>query len=171
MSNRVAVGLLLSVLLSPVFAAEPPAASTHPTGPQEVRVIVVIHDIPSYLDRLNETVKLAKQGEYGKLSKHDRERIDVARSRILSILGDLKDDSSLTDDQRREVFNEQELIAGILRSDDDNRIVCTHEPQTGTRLPGPQECLTVGQRKARSAQARDATRAIQDKGLLGGVAQ
>jgi hypothetical protein len=175
MSSRTFAALLLSLFFSTfatmAAASDPPAADAHPSGPQEVRRIALIGDIPSYLERLNETVRLAKKGEFGKLSKHDKERIEVAQSLIVSILGERTDDSGLTEEKRLEVFNAQEEINAIVRADDLNRIVCTREQATGSRLPAVQECLTVGQRKARAAQARDATRDIQDRGLLGGTAQ
>ena len=172
MSGRSLIALLLTLSLSPLasMAADAPAAANHATGPQDVRRIELMHDIPAYLDRLNETVMMAKKGEYGRLSRHDKERVEAAQSQITLILRDRTDDSGLTEDQRLEIFNAQELIAGILRADEDNRIVCTHEQVTGTRLTSS-ECLTVGQRKARAAHAREEVQKIQDKGLLGGVAQ
>lgn len=174
MSSRTFTGVFLSLFFSAfatmAAASDPPAPAEHATGPQEVRRIAVIHDIPAYLDRLNDTVKMAKKGEYGRLSRRDKDRIEAAQSQIVAILRDRTDDSGLTDEQRLEIFNSQELIAGIVREDEDNRIVCTHEQATGTRLT-TQECLTVGQRKVRAAHAREAVQNAQDKSLLGGVAQ
>jgi hypothetical protein len=151
MLNRFAVALFLSVLLSPIAATESQSNS---------RRIERIDDIPAYLDRLHQTIQLAKAGEYGKVKDQDMDRISVAAGHIENVLRDRKDDAGLSDEQRLELFNAQETISSILRDDEDNRIVCTREKGTGTRLTA-KECMTVGQRKARAEQARESAKQMQ----------
>jgi hypothetical protein len=150
MLNRFAVVLFLSVLLSPVAATESQSNS---------RRIERIDNIPVYIDRLHQTVQLARAGEYGKVKDEDMDRISVAAGHIENVLRDRKDDSGLSEEQRLELFNAQETISSILRDDEDSRIVCTREKGTGTRLTA-KECMTVGQRKARAEQAREAASSL-----------
>ena len=144
------------------------AADDPANGQKNVRRIERIADIPSYLERLHQTVAMAKKGDHGSVKKRDMDRILVAEGQIESILHDRSDDSGLTEDQRLELFNSQEIISAVLRDNDDARIVCTRLPGNGTRLT-QKECLTVGQRKARAAQARDAVGSLKQEGSIGCV--
>jgi hypothetical protein len=165
---KTAVALLFAVASIDAYAAEAGNADGSNAPKSDVRRIARIRDIPAYLDKLNHTVQMAKSGDYGKIKKKDMERVEIAQSRIQSILQGRTDDSGLTDEDRLELLNQQETISAVIRDNDDSRIVCTRAPGTGSRLT-EKECLTVGQRKARAEHAREATDEIRRNGGMGCV--
>lgn len=112
------------------------------------------------LEEIDLSLQLAREGGYGRLKRGDTARLEKARERIDQLLAGHADPAELPAEARLEVHNAQQLIAGILKRDDKDRVVCKREPILGSRVAGT-ECLTVGQREARTRQSRENTDFVQ----------
>lgn len=159
MSSRIAVALFLSVLFLPAVASEP--ASPGQAGANvSARSSVRIDDVRAYLDRVRNVIALARAGEYGRIKSSDLNRAVAAKEKIEMLLSNRSDTNGLSDEQQLELVNAQETIKSVVQADDKNRVVCTRSVGLGSRLPA-RECMTVGQREARAASAREATNDLQ----------
>lgn len=100
--------------------------------------------------------KALDDGEtYGEISSTERREVLAALARIQKALGPTGDAGRLSERQKLQVFNDQELINNILtRADKDNRLVCRREKKTGTHMASNQ-CLTVAERERAAEHARD----------------
>ena len=92
---------------------------------------------------------------YGEISATERREVLAALARIQKALGPSGDAGRLSERQKLQVFNDQELINNILtRADKDSRLVCRREKKTGTHMASNQ-CLTVAERERAAEHARD----------------
>ena len=121
-----------------------PAASSAPA----------IVDAKAFIAEIDNSIRLARSGEYGRMTPGRLARMSSARNKIVALLKDHASATDLEDEDRVEVYNQQEIILSAMRSADKDRIVCKRVAAIGTRL-AQTECMTVGQREARAKRARE----------------
>jgi hypothetical protein len=118
-------------------------------------------NMAKYIGEIDRAIAMAKEGGYGKLERGSEARLAAAREEIGRILKDVSDPRTLPPDQRIALFNAHQTIEAVINKQDKDRVVCTRERKTGSRL-GTTECLTVGEREERAkisqAMARDQQR-------------
>jgi hypothetical protein len=117
-----------------------------------------------FLLEVDQTLSMARDGEYGTISHDDLQRLDVAHLTIVRLLDGYDNARHLQADERIALFNAQELIRSIVRNDEKGRVVCKRVAGTGTRLARA-ECLTVIERELRAQTARRELLRIQHGNL------
>lgn len=113
-----------------------------------------IEDVDKYVLEVKDVVELAIQGEYGRVRRGDKERLEASRDLIARLLDGKTSARELPLQSRIELYNAQEVITSIVRSDDKSRVVCRRVANTGTRIPTT-ECLTIAERERRARGARE----------------
>lgn len=111
-------------------------------------------DAKAFVAEIDNSIRLARSGEYGRMTPGRLARMTVARNKIAALLKDHATATELKDEDRVEVYNQQEIILSAMRSADKDRIVCKRVAAIGTRL-AQTECMTIGQREARAKRARE----------------
>ena len=146
-------GLLLVVLLAPVVAvakpAEPPLQASIPFQVQQQKV------------------RADLQGDevYREISPADRGRVIEALERMSQAIGAGTADA-LPVEKKVAVFNDQELINGILtKARDDSRLVCKREKRVGSQMPTT-SCLTVAERDRMRRESEQHVRQAQDGKII-----
>ncbi len=102
---------------------------------------------------VDQTLAMARDGEYGSISHDDLQRLDIAHLTMVRLLDGYDNARHLQVDERIALFNAQELIKAIVRNDEKGRIVCKRVSGTGTRLARA-DCLTVSERELRAQTAQ-----------------
>jgi hypothetical protein len=115
-----------------------------------------IRDADAFIEEIEDSVAMARAGEYGRLKRGTVVRIEMARDKIIKLLDGHASALDLPPEDRIELYNAQEVIVAAIRSDDKNRTVCKREMTTGSRLPTT-ECMTVAEREARKRNAAENT--------------
>lgn len=101
---------------------------------------------------------LADGKTYSEISSKDRAEVAAAISRISGAIGSASTVEELSEADRIAVFNDQEVINGILtKARRDSRVVCTHEKKVGSHR-STARCLTVAERERAREQSQDALR-------------
>lgn len=152
--KRLALLLLLAVYGS---------ASAIPQDDLAARADASVHEITDtdvYMADIERKMDMGRRGDYGRISREDMERAESAQTEIERLLAGHAVASELGTEERVALYNAQELIISILRSDEKDRKICRLVSTTGTRV-GKAECLTVAQRERRSIQASRDMREIQ----------
>lgn len=121
-----------------------------------------ISDAEEFVQGLERSVKMARRGDYGKISRDDLKKVEGAKNEIADLLEGHERATELDTEGRIRLYNAAQLISSILRNDDKNRKICRRESEAGSRLPKT-VCMTVGEREARAARARYETNEIQKK--------
>lgn len=146
--------LLIGIFaLTQMVAAEAKPEDTRPLSERADAHAHSISDAESFIQEVDDALDLARRGEYGKIKSADMSTLSDSRDRMAALLDGRATARELLPDQRIELYNAQEAITAILRSDDKNRRVCKRVHSTGTRL-AKAECLTVAEREQRARQAR-----------------
>ena len=114
----------------------------------------------AYLAKIDDTLALAANGEYGTLKRGSTAKLQAERDRIAGVLATRTSITDLPVDDRLAIQNAEDAITAILRNKDKERMVCTREAQTGTRFT-TSECMTVSQREARAKAAAEGVGDIQ----------
>ena len=114
----------------------------------------------AYLAKIDHTLEMAANGEYGNLKRGSAEKLQLERDKIASVLAIRATVAELSPDEALTVQNAEDGITAILRSKEKDRMVCTREAKTGTRF-STTECMTVSQRETRAASAAESTGKIQ----------
>jgi hypothetical protein len=151
---RIALGLFLLASTSTALATMQDVVA---------RADAWIHDIneaDAYVADVQRAMTMARRGEYGRIPRPDLQRAAQAQQEIEALLAGRALASELDTEDRVRLLNAQELITAVLRSDQKDRKVCKHAPNTGSRI-GKTECLTVAQREKRALQASRDMREIQ----------
>lgn len=146
------------------------AAATANVGGEDANTIAARADaqvdkisanLAKYIGEIDRAIAMAKEGGYGHLERGSEAKLAAAREEIGRILNGVSDPHQLPADQRIALFNAHQTIESVINKQDKNRVVCTRERKTGSRL-GTTECLTVGEREERAkisaTMARDAQR-------------
>jgi len=114
----------------------------------------------AYLAKIDHTLAMAANGQYGTLKRGSAQKLQVERDRIASVLDIRATVAELSPDEALTIQNAEDGITAILRSKEKDRMVCTREIKTGTRF-ATSECMTVAQREARAASAAEVTGKVQ----------
>jgi hypothetical protein len=144
--------LVLLAALSALAQATPSGVDTDVASRANARV-ESIRSVDDYLAGIGDAVALAEQGGYGALRSRDEDRLAQAHAQILRLLQGRASALELPLAQRIELYNAQEALVAILRSDDKSRVVCRRIANTGTRIPTT-ECLSIAERERRARGAR-----------------
>lgn len=151
--------LFLSVLLALPVAAQARIAEESETATLAQRADAnarEITDAEAFIDEIDESLALARDGTYGPLKRGSMGKAEAARNRIASLLEGHENAMELRPEDRIALYNDQELIVSMIRNDDKNRMVCKKEIRLGSRFPTT-ECLTVAQREDKARNARNDT--------------
>ena len=148
--------LLALVLAVPAIAMEDPAIAQK----ADAQVERISADLSKYIGEIDRAIAMAKEGQYGKLQRGSEARLTAARATIGDLLQNVSNPRDLPPDQRIALFNAHEEINSIINKQDKNRVVCTRERKTGSRL-STTECMTVGEREERARVAQAGTAAFQ----------
>lgn len=165
--RSVVVGLTLMFV-----AADASALASNEASLRQARAnanAMEVTDTSALLTEIDEALEMARAGQYGNLKKPELVRLERARATIGNVLRGHSSGSELDADSRVALFNAQEEIRGILRSDEKNRKVCRRVSEIGSRV-STVECLTVAEREARTRAARDSARRVQRNVCTIGVA-
>ncbi len=119
-----------------------------------------VTEAQAYLAKIDHTLELAADGEYGTLKRGSAKKLQVERDRIAAVLAVRATVAELSPDEALTIQNAEDGITAILRSKEKDRMVCKREVKTGTRF-STTECMTVSQREARSSSAAEATGTVQ----------
>jgi hypothetical protein len=161
MNLRSTLPLLLALALSPVaFAQDPAAGAPVDTAKADAQAERIGSDTAKYLAELDASIKLAREGQYGKLPRGSHDRLAALRANIGELLRDGVDPRTLEPGQRLALFNAHQELESILKKDDKSRVVCTRDADTGTRI-ATTKCMTVGEREERARVAQRGTESFQ----------
>lgn len=149
--------LFLSCLLALPLAAQARIAEDTETATLAQRADAEaekITDAEAFLEEIDESLALAREGTYGRVKPGSMSKAEDARDKIVALLEGHENAMELQPEERIELYNAQELITAMIRNDDKGRMVCKKEQRLGSRFPTT-ECLTVAQReeKARAGRA------------------
>ncbi|HEU0152900.1 MAG TPA: hypothetical protein VFQ84_06110 [Arenimonas sp.] len=148
--------LFLSCLLALPLAAQARIAEDTETASLAQRADAEaekITDAEAFVDEIDESLALAREGTYGRLKRGSMAQAETARNKIADLLEGHENAMELQPDERIELYNAQELITAMIRNDDKGRMVCKKEIRLGSRFPTT-ECLTVAQREEKARGAR-----------------
>jgi hypothetical protein len=107
-----------------------------------------------FIFEIDDALDMARDGQYGRLTRGELTRITTARDTIARLLEGHDNAMELPPQERIELYNAQELITATINNDDKSRIVCLREARLGSRL-STTECLTVAEREIRRNAAYD----------------
>ena len=146
-------GLLLVVLLAPAVVvakpAEPPLQASIPFQVQQQKV----------------RGDLQGTEVYSEISSADRGRVLEALERMSQAIGAGTADA-LPAEKKVAVFNDQELVNGILtKARDDSRLICKREKRVGSQMPTT-SCLTVAERDRMRRESEQHVRFAQDGKII-----
>lgn len=145
-------------------------AEAAPPGQQAVSTDAQIQpetDAQAYLAKIDQTLALAANGQYGSLKRGSAEKLQVERERIANVLANRTTVADLPVDDRIAIQNAEDAITAILRNKDKDRMVCTREAKTGTRF-ATTECITIAEREARAKSAAESTSNVQRDACIPG---
>ncbi len=141
------------------LASHQPAAASdgNPAGAQDGDASAQpLTDAQDYLARIDTTLELASNGQYGNLKRGSDKKLEDARGQIANLLEGRQSVGDLPLADRMAVQNAEDVISSILRNKDKDRMVCRRDVKTGTRFASA-ECMTVAEREARSLAAGAST--------------
>lgn len=145
MTRSILLSIALCVVLSGTSAT---AADTRPAGGGFAGLLA----------------ELEPGGRYGHLPETSRRDAREALLRMQRRIDAAGGADRLSKKARIAVFNDQELVNGILTgADPKDRLVCRHERRTGSHLEQG-ACLTVAERQQATEHARDAFRDMPPQG-------
>ena len=172
MSKHSIILASLLALSSAGFAASASAGSIEEQGNTvaaraDAQVEKISANLAKYIGEIDRAIAMAKEGGYGKLERGSEARLAAARKEIGDLLKNTSDPRELAPDQRIALFNAHQVIESTINKQDKDRVVCSRERKTGSRV-GITECLTVGEREERAkisqAMARDQQRSTCSPG-------
>jgi hypothetical protein len=104
-------------------------------------------------------LKELSDGEtYSEIDAGDREKVKAALARIATALDRSGGVDQLKEQQKVEVFNDQELVNNILtKAGEDSRLVCKRVRKTGSHMTSNQ-CMTVAARNRAMEHAQEELR-------------
>lgn len=117
-------------------------------------------EMKAFIAEINDSLDMARTGGYGRLRRGDMDRMEVARNKIVKLLADRSTIDEMDQDDRLDLFSAHQVIMSALRKDEMDRMVCRRVASTGSRL-AINECMTVADREARRAAARENVKDIQ----------
>lgn len=115
----------------------------------DAQVDKISANLAKYIGEIDRAIAMAKAGGYGKLERGSEARLAAARKEIGDLLRNVSDPHELSPEQRIALFNAHQVIETVINKQDKDRVVCTRESKTGSRV-GVTECLTVAEREERA---------------------
>ncbi len=95
---------------------------------------------------------------YSEIEAADREKVKAALARIATALDQAGSVDQLKEQQKVDVFNDQELVNNILtKAGEDSRLVCKRIKKTGSHMSSNQ-CMTVAARNRAMEHAQEELR-------------
>lgn len=95
---------------------------------------------------------------YSEIAAADRETVKAALARIAATLDQAGGVDQLKEQQKVDVFNDQELVNNILtKAGEDSRLVCKRVRKTGSHMSSNQ-CMTVAARNRAAEESQDMLR-------------
>jgi predicted RNase H-like nuclease len=112
-------------------------------------------------------IKELDSDRYSEISPSDKNAVLKALDRIETRMQDVTSSDQLSEKDRVDVMNDQEVINTITtHAEADSRLICERSMATGTHRPAT-SCMTVVQRKARQKADQDQAQRF-NKGSEGG---
>jgi hypothetical protein len=127
------------------------SAAAEDTGPTEAQEIV---------DDTQLSMEMAREGQFGRISQRDMNRLESAYAHIIATLSDVDTLAQLNPQLRQSLVLAQSQFDEILKPEDDDRKICKRVASTGTRL-GVLECLTLAERRNRAENSREIVKETQ----------
>ena len=118
--HRIALALLILVASGGALAA--PASTDAMNIPQFL----------AHQDRLRED--LAAASRFAHLDNESKRRIYASQDVLFTLLRDRSSIDELSDDERLQVFDAQNVIAAVLADAEDDRPLCRNAPRLGSHL-------------------------------------
>ena len=122
----------------------------------------------AYLAKIDNTLEMAANGQYGNLKRGSAKKLQLERDKIASVLNVRATVAELSPDEALTVQNAEDGITAILRSKEKDRMVCTREAKTGTRF-STTECMTVAQREQRANSSSEVVGKFQREVCIPGT--
>ena len=142
------IALIIALSAAPLAIAQAPAAAKSPTP-----VAVESGDFAAQRAAIEKALGDGKT--YVEISSADRSDVRTALDRMSRLLDGGKTTESLTEDQKVELFNQQEIINTLLtRAASDSRVVCDRIEKTGSHRKIT-VCRTVAERDRRRQTDQD----------------
>lgn len=115
----------LPVLLAAALFASGAIAGPGPAQPLELATIV------SQQTQIRDQV-LAGEGRYKDMPEKTRDELLERQAALLKTIGDKRDPSELSEEQRLQTFNALEWIEATINAEPEERVVCTRQRRTGS---------------------------------------
>ncbi len=108
---------------------------------------------------------MAANGRYAGLSETDRHTIEADLARIDALLQKRGTSSALRDGEQVDLLNAQEEVNALLTRNDGERLVCTLERRTGSKMM-QKNCMTVADRNELRRKTNDAAQQMHQGSQL-----
>lgn len=115
---------LLALLAAALFA---PGAIAGTTAAQPLELDAIV----SQQTQIREQV-LAGEGRYKDMPQKTRDELLAKQAALLKMIGDKRDPSELSQEQRLQAFNTLEWIEAEVNREPEERVVCTRQRRTGS---------------------------------------
>jgi ribonuclease D len=149
-SLRYAAFLSLAIVAL-VSGADPAHASTKDAPAVHV---TTLDNFNAQSDRVRRDMQ--PNGRYGRISAKDRQTVETDLDRIKTLLTERGSSAALRDAEQTEIINAQEEINALLTRNDSERLVCTLERRTGSKML-QKTCMTVADRDELRRKTQDAS--------------
>ena len=116
----------------------------------------------SFAAQAREIEKTLADGKtYAEMSRAERDEVRTLLGRMANRLEGVQNVEELPEDDRLELFNDQERVnAMLVKGYADSRLVCDKRGRTGTHFRET-NCQTVAERRRRSEDDQNSMRALQ----------
>ena len=95
---------------------------------------VVIKDVEKFLDYQRDVRDDVKSSKFKHMDESSKEKLLAAQDEIFGLLKGRKSIDELTHEQQIELYNAQNLVAGILTDAELDRPVCKREKRVGSNM-------------------------------------
>ena len=95
---------------------------------------VVIKDVAKFLDYQRDVRDDVKSSKFKHMDESSKEKLLAAQDEIFGLLKGKKSIDELTHEQQVELYNAQNLVAGILTDAELDRPVCKREKRVGSNM-------------------------------------
>lgn len=153
--------LMILFMATIVFAATQTQART----PVEKAVIA---DTAEKFQLLVEAIRqeMAPGKRYEFLRDRDRETVNQALDRMAAMLAKSGTVDALNPEEKTRLFNDQEVVNGLLAKNADDRLVCTYVAPVGSHLP-VKTCRTAREIAQSQAKFRRQADELGNRGRVG----
>ena len=146
------VAALLTLALAAIAGGANPAHANTKEAPAVH--VTTLDDFNAQSERVRRDMQ--PNGRYGRISAKDRQTVETHLARIKTVLTERGSSSALRDAEQTEIINAQEEINALLTRNDSERLVCTLERRTGSKML-QKTCMTVADRDELRRKTQDAS--------------